>query len=205
MEKDGMMQNSHSDTQALPKPRKKGFFPDLPDWLARLLFWPTFLWNYLLGRVLSIRHWWDQVDDGLWLGAVPLRGDAAKFKNLGITGVINMCQEYAGPLGEYREVGIEQLHLPTVDFHPPTLEMIRSGVDFIDSHIKRQGAVYVHCKAGRARSATVVLCYLVAHRGMSPVDAQRYLLEKRPHINPLIYERTVVKQFVDGLPSESAV
>jgi atypical dual specificity phosphatase len=185
--------------------RKKGFFPDLPNWLARLLYWPTFTWNFLLGRVLHIRHWWDQVDNGLWLGAVPLHGDAVRFKQMGITGVINMCDEYAGPLHEYQQQSIEQLHLPTVDFHPPTLEMIERGVNFIQQHMDNGGGVYVHCKAGRARSATVVLCYLVAHKQMTPAAAQQYLLEKRPHINPLIHERKVVQDFVSKLKENSAV
>lgn len=185
--------------------RKKGFFPDLPNWLARLLYWPTFTWNFLLGRILHLRHWWDQVDNGLWLGAVPLSGDAARFKQMGITGVINMCDEYAGPLHEYQQQSIEQLNLPTVDFHPPTVEMIERGVRFIQQHMDNGGGVYVHCKAGRARSATVVLCYLVAHKQMTPTAAQQYLLEKRPHINPLIYERKVVQDFVSKLKENSAV
>lgn len=175
------------------------FFPDLPGWMARLLYWPTFTWNYLLGRVFHLRHWWDKVDDGLWLGAVPLRGDAQKFKKLGITGVINLCDEYAGPLREYQQEQIEQLYLPTVDFHPPTKERIEQGVDFINQHLSKGGAVYVHCKAGRARSATIVLCYLVAMRNMTPEAAQQHLLERRPHINPRIYERKVVQEFVADL------
>lgn len=187
------------------KRRKKGFFPDLPDWLARLLFWPTFLWNWLLGRILKVRHWWDQVDEGLWLGAMPMSSDVPEFQRLGITGVINMCQEYAGPLRQYQTYGIEQLHLPTVDFHPPSLEMIKKGVEFIKQHVDRDGAVYVHCKAGRARSATVVLCYLIAQRQMSPEAAQNFLLEKRPHINPLIYQRQVVTEFVADISAKSAI
>lgn len=186
-------------TASITDVKKIGFFPDLPGWMARLLYWPTFTWNYLLGRVFHLRHWWDKVDDGLWLGAVPLRGDAQKFKKLGITGVINLCDEYAGPIREYQREQIEQLHLPTVDFHPPTKDMIERGVDFIRQHLEKGGAVYVHCKAGRARSATVVLCYLVAIRNMTPKAAQQHLLERRPHINPRIYERRVVQEFVADL------
>jgi atypical dual specificity phosphatase len=107
-----------------------------------------------------------------------------------------MCQEYPGPVAQYRELGIEQLHLPTVDFHPPTLQMIQQGVAFIKQQIDTGGSVYVHCKAGRARSATVALCYLIAHRQMSPEQAQQHLLDHRPHVNPRLTERSVVKEFV---------
>jgi hypothetical protein len=39
-----------SDAPEKTSNRRRGFFPDLPDWLAQLLYWPTFLWNYLLAE-----------------------------------------------------------------------------------------------------------------------------------------------------------
>jgi atypical dual specificity phosphatase len=56
--------------------------------------------------------------------------------------------------------------------------------------------VYVHCKAGRARSATVVLCWLVHSRRMTPEEAQRLLLKVRPHVNARIYQRGVVLEYL---------
>lgn len=43
-------------------------------------------------------------------------------------GVINLCEEYGGPLKKYKELGMEQLHLPTTDHFEPTVEdlMVRS-------------------------------------------------------------------------------
>ena len=43
----------------------------------------------------------------------------------------------------------------------PTQGDIDKAVDFILGHRLKQNSVYVHCKAGRTRSATVVACYLV--------------------------------------------
>jgi atypical dual specificity phosphatase len=130
---------------------------------------------------------------------MPMPSDAKRLHQLGITGVINMCQEYPGPIAQYRELGIEQLHLPTVDFHPPTLKMIQQGVAFIKQQVGGGGAGYFPSKAGRARSATVAICYLIAHRQMSPEQAQQYLLDHRPHVNPRLTERSVVKEFVIAL------
>ena len=155
----------------------------------------------MLGRTFSVRHWWDRIDDGVILGAMPMASDAVKLKQEGVTGVINMCQEYAGPIAKYQELGIEQLHLPTIDFQPPSLDDIRRGVSFIHRHVQQHGTVYIHCKAGRARSATVLLCYLVAHQGMTPQQAQSLMLEKRPHVNPQIAQREVVKAFCAELPT----
>jgi len=42
----------------------------------------------------------------------------------------------------------------------------------------------VHCMAGRSRSATVVLAYLMTRHGMSLADAYQFLKSKRPGISP---------------------
>jgi atypical dual specificity phosphatase len=163
---------------------------------ANALFLPTFAWNYCLARVLGRRHWWDAVTDNVILGALPLRRDVPKLAQLGVRGVINMCQEYRGPMSEYERLGIEQLWLPTVDFNPPSLSDVERGVDFLDKMTAARKTVYVHCKAGRARSATVVLCWLVRSRGMTPEEAQSHLLRVRPHVNPRLLERSVVRTFL---------
>jgi len=43
----------------------------------------------------------------------------------------------------------------------PTQEDLAVGVKFLLDHAKRRELVYVHCKAGRTRSATLVACYLM--------------------------------------------
>lgn len=165
-------------------------------WLfARTMFWPTFLWNALLGRVLKIRNWWDRVDDVVVLGAMPLRSDVPGLAAAGVRGVVNTCQEYAGPQKEYTTAGIEQLRIPTTDFTPPSLNDVEKAVAFMNRFTSQGKSVYVHCKAGRARSATVVICWLIANRGLTPEAAQQLLLEKRPHVHRRLFERQVVKDF----------
>ena len=168
--------------------------------VSRALFLPTFAWNYCLARVLRRRHWWDAVTPNLYLGALPLRRDVPQLADLGVRGVVNMCQEYRGPIREYEHYGIEQLWLPTVDFNPPSLADVKRGVQFIDQITSAGKKVYVHCKAGRARSATVVLCWLVHSQGMTPAEAQNRLLEVRPHVNPNIYQRSVVREYLVHTP-----
>uniref|UniRef100_A0A2P2IP15 Tyrosine specific protein phosphatases domain-containing protein n=1 Tax=Rhizophora mucronata TaxID=61149 RepID=A0A2P2IP15_RHIMU len=41
---------------------------------------------------------------------------------------------------------------------------------------------YVHCKAGRGRSTTIVLCYLVEHKDMTPNAAYNYVRSIRPRV-----------------------
>ena len=167
----------------------------MPRFLARLLFVPTLLWNLLLGRVLRVRNWWDRVDEHVILGALPFAADVPKLAAEGVRAVVNTCEEYAGPVVAYEAAGIEQLRVPTTDFHPPRLADIEQAVAFMQRHIARGETVYVHCKAGRARSATVVLCWLVATKGMTVEAAQRLLLAKRPHVKRDLDRRPVVMEF----------
>ena len=116
---------------------------------------------------------------------------------LGVTSVVNTCDEYAGPVDAYQQHGIQQLRIPTVDFTHPLIEDVIKAVDFIEKQVADGSTVYIHCKAGRARSATVALCWLIRHQGLSPREAQKLLLDKRPHVNPRVFARPVVKQFCD--------
>lgn len=43
----------------------------------------------------------------------------------------------------------------------PTQEKLAVGVKFLLNYAERRQLVYVHCKAGRTRSATLVACYLM--------------------------------------------
>lgn len=66
----------------------------------------------------------------------------------------------------------------------PSQRHIEKGVHFIQENVKRdEGSVYVHCKAGRSRSATLVACYLIAQYDWSPEEAIEFIKEKRPHIS----------------------
>lgn len=168
-------------------------------WVARGLFLPTLAWNVLLGRVLRVRTWWSRVDEHLILGALPFASDAPRLKREGVTGVVNMCEEYRGPQARYAALGIEQLRLPTIDFNHPSREYTDQGADFIERHARAGGTVYVHCKAGRARSATIALWWLVKYRGLTPEAAQQRLLSARPHVNPKIYLRPVIRELSSTL------
>ncbi|MFG0254446.1 MAG: phosphatidylglycerophosphatase and protein-tyrosine phosphatase 1 family protein [Rhodopirellula sp. JB053] len=166
---------------------------------AGTVFYPTLAWNMMLGRFLKVRNWWDFIDEFVIVGARPFTRDVNALAALGVRAVVNTCEEYGGPVEEYGRHGIVQLHIPTVDFTHPTIDNIRQGVEFVQEHASKGEIVYIHCKAGRARSATVAICWLIQYRNMTPDDAQALLLSKRPHINPKLTQRTVVREFVEGL------
>jgi len=46
-----------------------------------------------------------------------------------------MCEEYRGPLKKYKDLGVEQLHLPTTDHFEPTVEdLMVCVVDSVDQY-----------------------------------------------------------------------
>lgn len=59
--------------------------------------------------------------------------------------------------------------------------------------------VFVHCKAGRGRAATMALCYLIASTDLHPSDAMRVIQERRSVVEPGVRRFRVVKKFVQRL------
>ncbi len=162
---------------------------------AKSVFYPTLAWNFTLGRILRVRRWWDYIDPNVIVGAYPFARDVPGLSAEGVRAVVNTCEEYPGPLKAYEAFGIEQLWMPTTDFTHPTLEDVSNAVEFVQKHVEQEGKIYIHCKAGRARSATVAICWLIKYRGQSITEAQTTLLRARPHINPRLGDRPVVQAF----------
>ncbi len=169
---------------------------------AQTLFYPTLGWNVLLGRTLQIRRWWDAVDDHVFIGAFPFASDVPRLVAAGVRGVVNTCREYRGPLPAYEAAGIKQLHIPTIDYQTPALADIRRAVEFIESHVAQGERTYIHCKAGRGRSAAVAMGWLMT-QGMTPEEAQAHLLLKRPHVHRSLHRNPVVVEFWNALQQKS--
>lgn len=120
--------------------------------------------------------------DHLYLGNF----DSAEYSNLeseSITAVVCLTQDCQS----YPE-NITLLHIDDIseNLDPYTfdIEKLDHAVDFIRSHILQGHNVLVHCKAGASRSPTVIIAYLIKTKGLSVVDACRYVKFKANYINP---------------------
>ncbi|KAG9405780.1 Phosphatidylglycerophosphatase and protein-tyrosine phosphatase 1 [Aphanomyces cochlioides] len=153
----------------------------LPKPIARVVaivyFFPTWPFTYLARR----SSYYTLVDSHVFLGAVPIvmMGHVSQLVSRGVRAVVNLCDEYEGPVAEYKKNNITQLRLPTVDHTEPTLDDIRKAIEFIEFHKSRGSRVYVHCKAGAGRSAAIAFCWLLKSTGWSPQEVQQFLNEKR--------------------------
>lgn len=82
-------------------------------------------------------------------------------ENYNVKGVINLCEEYRGPVKQWRKLGAEELYLPTTDHFEPSREDLLSALSFIKRHQAMGNRVYVHCRAGHGRSGAVVFAWLM--------------------------------------------
>lgn len=152
---------------------------------ARILFYPTLLYNVCRNKIQAEFRWWDEIDQYLLLGAVPFPKDVLRLKQLGVGGVITLNEPYETlvPSSLYRAHGIEHLVIPTRDYlFAPSFVDISQAVGFIHENASCGRTTYVHCKAGRGRSTTIVLCYLVEYKHMTPTAALEYVRSRRPRV-----------------------
>lgn len=152
---------------------------------ARILFYPTLLYNVFRNKIQAEFRWWDEIDQFLLLGAVPFPKDVPRLRQLGVGGVITLNEPYETlvPTSLYYAHGIEHLVIPTRDYlFAPSFVDIKRAVNFIHRNASCGKTTYVHCKAGRGRSTTIVLCYLVEHKHMTPAAALEYVRSRRPRV-----------------------
>jgi atypical dual specificity phosphatase len=88
----------------------------------------------------------------VWLGKCVLARHVPVLRQLGITRVLNLQDEYRGPEEAYGKNGIEQLWLPVVDHMEPSEEQLHQGVEFVQQALDEGRKVYVHCQGGHGRS-----------------------------------------------------
>jgi atypical dual specificity phosphatase len=94
--------------------------------------------------------------------------------------------------------------LPTPDFFSaPSHVDVGHAVEFIRGFEKSGQSVYVHCKAGRTRSATVVMCYLMARNGWSPEKAEVFMRERRRQVILRHAHRQTIEAFYKDLKSKA--
>lgn len=188
--------------------------PEKYSWFARhymRVCWdpPLVAVAWLTHRLLGVRLLQPKttvMDDNVVVGALPFRLDVAGLRHeLGVTGVVNMCEEWGGPKREYEKLGVEQLRLPTQDLCAPTVESLERGIAFIDERVRDNPGerVLIHCKSGRGRAATMALAWYVS-RGHSPDEAIAWLHARREVMEPRVRDYSSIveleKRYADVEP-----
>nr|CAB3265275.1 phosphatidylglycerophosphatase and protein-tyrosine phosphatase 1-like [Phallusia mammillata] len=155
---------------------------------SKASFYPTLAYNLILEKVTS-RTWYSRIDETVLLGALPFKSMTKQLiEKEGVQGVVSLnedfeVEKFVNTAEDWKSWGVQLLRLRTPDFvASPSQTHLKQGVDFILEHRERCESVYVHCKAGRTRSATLVACYLMTVYDCSPSQAVEMILSKRPHV-----------------------
>lgn len=154
-----------------------------------------FIMTHVIEESLGLWPWYTKIDEGLFLGAIPMEGMnhlSVLTLDLGITHVLSIVQPFelitstlAGlPVSEatWQKEGVNQLVLSCADFYLPPHDILDRGADYINSAINKKKKVYVHCKSGIGRSASAVAAYLIKYRGMPVNAAVNHIRSQRPVI-----------------------
>nr|CAG4644406.1 EOG090X0GSS [Lepidurus arcticus] len=156
--------------------------------LARISYLPTLAFNVVMEKFTD-RRWFDRIDETVILGALPFRSMTNQLvSEEKVKGVVSMNEDYelmlfSNSTEEWKTAGVDFLQLSTTDiFEAPSQDKLHQGVRFIEQFKQNGSSVYVHCKAGRTRSATLVACYLMQKNNWTAEEAVNFIAQKRPHI-----------------------
>lgn len=156
--------------------------------MREILFYVSTAYGYV-NHLLCVRTWYSRVNPHVVLGALPLRSFWPKIESKEqITHILSMLEPFEvksfvlGP-NEAHSRGLQHLSLPVRDFiGVPSWEQVKMGISFIENCVKQNACVYVHCKAGRTRSAFLVACYLMYCEGLNADLAMQRLVNCRPYV-----------------------
>jgi ADP-ribosyl-[dinitrogen reductase] hydrolase len=136
-----------------------------------------------------------EVAPRVYAGRAPLfRDEVNDLLALGVTHILDLREEdeWRGDgqhgktaIAELTRVGLPRLAVPVGDAHPPTSDDIDRSLDFIETGLHLGGTIYVHCRAGRERTAAIVTCWHARARGCSIREALEELRARRPLFRPL--------------------
>jgi atypical dual specificity phosphatase len=141
---------------------------------------------------------YSRLTDQLLAGAMPHSGDHVQaLSDEGVRCVVNLCEEREYWEGEreavltaYRASGIVEHHLPVRDGGTVPTDVIEAAVAAAAG-----GPVYVHCRGGRERSATVAVALLARAQGISVDRALRQAQASRPVFEPLPWQVAALRDW----------
>jgi len=122
----------------------------------------------------------------LLAGRNPLsERDVSDLVERGVTHVLDLREEsewtVPGRVGSdavaaLARRGIERRHVPIGDFQAPTSDDLSAAADWLDEvHARPETTLYVHCRAGLQRTATVLAARAARRAGISYAAAERLL------------------------------
>ena len=140
-----------------------------------------------------------EVYKNLYIGAYWPRLNFNKFKEIGITAIVNLMEE---SLYNPTSLGFSYLHKGFPDDTYPPHEYLDGILEFIDLHLNNSGKVLVHCSMGVSRSPGMVIAWILkVNPDWSWRDAISYV-SKSKFIAPAVEIRKSVTDYFKALKNK---
>jgi atypical dual specificity phosphatase len=127
----------------------------------------------------------------------PRGDDLLGLADEGIDLLVSLTEVPLDP-ADLDAAGLDTLHLPIEDFHPPTYEQMVAFVDAVEARRDAGEQVGVHCTAGRGRSGTLAAVWFV-HNGMTGEEAIAHIRALRPGSIETAAQEEAVHFYYDAL------
>uniref|UniRef100_A0A915IZ39 Uncharacterized protein n=1 Tax=Romanomermis culicivorax TaxID=13658 RepID=A0A915IZ39_ROMCU len=154
-------------------------------------YYPTLLFNVLRNKAGPTDWpWYSRIDNNVILGALPTKSmlnELIEKEKVGAVVCMTMPHEvnnfFAAGRSDFEKLGVKYYACPSNDFNPNLKARdVHEAVKFIRQFENTDKSVYVHCKAGRARSAVTVMCYVMERYKYYSPAAYTMIKPKRPQI-----------------------
>ncbi|KAK4372468.1 hypothetical protein RND71_007852 [Anisodus tanguticus] len=121
------------------------------------------------------------IEEGLYLGSFGAANNKNALKSLNLTHILTIARDINPPYPNEFVYKVLAVH-DRVDVN--ISHYFEECFDFIEEAKRQGGGVLVHCFAGKSRSATIVIAYLMKKHGMSQSEAFQFVKSKRPVVSP---------------------
>jgi protein-tyrosine phosphatase len=138
----------------------------------------------------GLKDRWNKINNfNIYLGMIPLEDTVdILMKECKPTSVITVLENFelqessiGKPINKayWKKNGIRNVTIPSPDFQRMELNTLIKSVWYLEKELINNEIVYIHCKAGVGRSATIVTGYIIKHTGLSVNDALNYVKHYR--------------------------
>ena len=157
------------------------------------LLFEVFLLKFRMECELGFTTLWSQVDDGLYLGSLPLEPDAPMLltKKLGVTSILSILdgievdlQTFVGkpvhPMDWTQVYSVQQQIIYVGEFDRAIdVLTLHKAADYINRVLSSGHKVYVHCRTGKQAGALCVLAYFIKYKQNTVNAAFNFLINRR--------------------------
>ena len=144
-------------------------------------------------------HTCSKVLNQLYLGNAAASKDLQFLKGKGITHVLvcaDECQVCFPEHFEYKVLPLED----TIDFQ--ILNYFQESFEFLEASISEGGTVFVHCRMGASRSASIVVAFVMKKLGYSFKKAFKFVKKLHPDTHPNFGFQKQLSSYSKQLPKK---